>query len=391
QGRKMSKSLGNGIDPAEVIDSHGADAMRFALAQMTTLTQDVRMPIEPMTLPDGRTVNSSPKFDLGRNFCNKLWNASRFALGNLQDMPAGAFAPETLHLADRWILSRLHRTIADVGGYLEAYQFSEPMQALYKFFWNDLCDWYLEIIKPRLRRGRDRPATQRVLAYVLDAVLRLMHPFIPFITEEIFQMLNRIGRRRDLDGLVELPAAETCMQAPWPAANPDRIDEDADREMAVVQTIIRLIREIRTRYQVPPKNALEVTCKTTEGLCNLLGSQRDLLCHLANLRNFRAGRDCAKPDDAAVAVADELELYVHGVVDARAERAKLIMQQENLAGRLQSARAKLQNENFLQRAKPQIVQREQERLAQLEEQLATVRKNLEAFGATDAADPPGTA
>ena len=145
QGRKMSKSLGNGIDPLDIIDSHGADAMRFAcLAQMTTLTQDVRMPIEKMTLPDGRKVNSSPKFDIGRNFCNKLWNASRFAMSNLENI--AAVDKLELELEDRWILSRLHKTIAEVTQQLDEFKFSEPINALYKFFWNELCDWYLELI-----------------------------------------------------------------------------------------------------------------------------------------------------------------------------------------------------------------------------------------------------
>ena len=387
-GRKMSKSLGNGIDPLVAIDSHGADAMRFALTSMTTLTQDVRMPVEPMKLPDGRTVNTSPKFDLGRNFCNKLWNASRFALTNLEDMPTEIQLEGALQLEDRWILSRLTRAIEEATQHLEEFKFSEPINALYKFFWNDLCDWYLEIIKPRMRAESRRPFAQRVLAFVLDSTLRLFHPFLPFITEEIFQKLNSLCRERNLPAIAELPAAgaelpaaECLIQAAWPKANSALIDENSERQFDLLQTTIRLIRDIRTRYQVAPKIPLEVSIQTNETNCELILSQLGMISHLTNLETLHAATECAKPTDAAVAVADDLEIYVHGVIDVEAERKRLESQKENLAGRIKVAQAKLGNENFINRAKPEIVQRERERLSELQEQLATVEKNLKELPA----------
>jgi len=153
EGRKMSKSLGNGIDPLVAINSHGADAMRFTLASMTTDTQDIRMPVEKMKLPDGRQENTSPKFDIGRNFCNKLWNASRFALMNLEGIDPGKFDKAKMTITDRWILSRLAKTITKTMESLEAFKYSEPLAQLYRFFWNDFCDWYLEWIKPRMQDG----------------------------------------------------------------------------------------------------------------------------------------------------------------------------------------------------------------------------------------------
>jgi len=382
QGRKMSKSLGNGIDPLVAIDSHGADAMRFALTSMTTLTQDVRMPVEAMKLPDGRTVNTSPKFDLGRNFCNKLWNASRFALTNLEDIPTEVQLEDALQLEDRWILSRLTHAITETTQNLEEYKFSEPINALYKFFWNDLCDWYLEIIKPRMRDDTQRPVAQRVLAFVLDSTLRLFHPFLPFITEEIFQKLNSFGQDRSLAGIAELPSADTLIQAAWPKANSSLIDEKSERQIDLLQTVIRLIRDIRTRYQVAPKIQLTVSIQTNEINCELIQNQQAMIRHLSNLETLHAATECAKPTDAAVAVADELEIYVHGVIDVEAERQRLELQKENLAGRIQSAEAKLSNENFLNRAKPQIVQRERDRLSELQEQLTTVEKNLNELPTT---------
>ena len=375
-GRKMSKSLGNGIDPLVAIDSHGADAMRFALTSMTTLTQDVRMPVEPMKLPDGRTVNTSPKFDLGRNFCNKLWNASRFALTNLEDMPTEVQLEGALQREDRWILSRLTRAITETTQDLEEYKFSEPINALYRFFWNDLCDWYLEIIKPRMRDDAQRSIAQRILAFVLDSTLRLFHPFLPFITEEIFQKLNSLCRKRNLPAIAELPPSDTLIQAKWPIANASLIDEEIERHIELLQNTIRLIRDIRTRYQIAPKKALEVSVKTSESNCELLSEQQAVIRHLVNLDTLHVVTECTKPTDAAVAVAGDLEIYVLGVIDVVAERDRLHKQRENLEGRIQSAQAKLGNENFLNRAKPEIVQRERDRLRELQEQMKTVEKNL---------------
>ncbi len=174
EGRKMSKSLGNGIDPLDIIDSHGADAMRFTLASMTTETQDVRMPVEHVKLPDGRAMNTSPKFDIGRNFCNKLWNASRFAMMNLEALPAWAAIDPRQNLADRWILSRLHTTIRDTTNALAAYRFNELASAIYRFMWDDFCDWYLEIAKGRINSGEGAP--KAIIAYVLDGLLRHAAP-----------------------------------------------------------------------------------------------------------------------------------------------------------------------------------------------------------------------
>jgi len=247
QGRKMSKSLGNGIDPLVAIDSHGADAMRFTLASMTTQTQDVRMPVEQMKLPDGRVANTSPKFDVGRNFCNKLWNASRFAMMNLEGLEAGGFDKDKMTAVDKWILSRLAKTIADVSSGLDEFKFSEPLSVLYKFFWNELCDWYLEWIKPSMNDAEQRPIAQNVLAFVLDQVLRLLHPFVPFITEGIFQKLNEVAPVRKLNGLAESGQGGVLAVAQWPSSLDGFVNEDIERRISEVQNVIRQIRNIRSK------------------------------------------------------------------------------------------------------------------------------------------------
>ncbi len=410
EGRKMSKSLGNGIDPLDIIDSHGADAMRFTLASMTTETQDVRMPVETMTLPDGRTANSSPKFDLGRNFCNKLWNASRFAMMNLDSdagiLPAQGSESDTvgereesragcprhedardtkmsasLTLEDRWILSRLAATIKLVDEQLDAYRFSEPMATLYKFFWNEFCDWYLELIKPRMRDEAAKGSAQAVLSYVLDAALRLLHPFMPFITEGIYQNLRQMKKSAaDSARMPALPDSEALAIARWPAATAEMTDSQAETEMALVQEVIRAIRDIRTRYQKPPKESLEASVKAPARTAAVLDARRHLIMDMCNLSVFTTGADVVRPDNAAVAVCGEMEISVQGVVDAAAEREKLTKQKEQLIGWYKAAQAKLSNESFVSRAKPEVVQRERERLGQLQEQLATVEKNLAELG-----------
>ena len=377
QGRKMSKSLGNGIDPLVAIDSHGADAMRFALAKMTTLNQDVRMPVEPMQLPDGRTVNTSPKFDDGRSFCNKLWNASRFALSNLHAMPTGLFDPAEMRLEDRWILSRLAQTIEEVTDQLGDFKFREPIDTLYRFFWNELCDWYLELIKPRMRDEALKPTAQRVLALVMDAALRLFHPFLPFITEGIYQQLNAVCPERGLEGCADLGRAANLVSAGWPGSMPDLIDKELEERILLVQNTIRMIRDVRMRYQVPPRKELEVSVKTGPAAAKYLLAQQHLICHMANVGGLQAGPDCSKPAQAAIAVGEGMEVYVDGVIDVQAELERLQKQMEELAGALKRCEAKLENDNFVNRAKPEVVQRERDRLEQLKEQLATVEKNLE--------------
>ena len=378
QGRKMSKSLGNGIDPLDIIDSHGADAMRFALAAMTTLTQDVRMPIEPMTLPDGRKVNSSPKFDIGRNFCNKVWNASRFAMGNLEDI-----APcdkVQLELEDRWILSRLHKTIAEATTQIDEFKFSEPINLLYKFFWNEVCDWYLELIKPRMWDDNRKGSAQRVLAYVLDCSLRLMHPFLPYITEGIYQHLNTLMPDRSLAGICDLESSDQLVTAAWPKADTALFDDESEKQMAVVQNAIGLIRELRTQYQVAPKQKVEVTIKATDELAEIIHAQHLLLAKIAGIETLNCVSELTqRPKNSAVSVGQGLEIFVHDVVDVEAEKTRLLKQKETLEKGIKGAQAKLGNENFLARANPDVVEKERARLASMEEQLADVEKNLQAL------------
>jgi len=377
EGRKMSKSLGNGIDPLTIIDSHGADAMRFTLASMTTETQDIRMPVVSMALPDGRQANTSPKFDIGRNFCNKLWNASRFAMMNLEGIDAEKFDKNKMTAVDKWILSRLAKTIAETTKSLDNYQFSEPLSALYKFFWNELCDWYLEWLKPRMQDEEQRPIAQNVLAFVFDEILGLLHPFVPFITEDIFQKLNEIAPVRKLKGIIELEKSDAIVIAQWPKPLENLIDEDAENQIDLVQKAVSTIRDIRSRQNIPPKDLVEVSVETLKENANILNRNVSLIEQLAGVKGFKAGVGIVKPPNAAVAVTDCFAVYLHYEIDVQAERAKLEKQKEEVEGLKKGVEAKLNNKNFVARAKGEVVKQAQERLSELTERLEQIEKHLQ--------------
>jgi valyl-tRNA synthetase len=382
EGRRMSKSLGNGIDPLVVIGSHGADAMRFTLGSMTTDTQDIRMPVVSMTLPDGRTANTSPKFDIGRNFCNKLWNASRFALMNLEGVEPDKFDKDKMTITDRWILSRLAYTIQEATKSLNDYKFNEPLSLIVRFFWNDFCDWYLEWIKPRMQDEQQKPIAQNVLAFVLDQILRLLHPFVPFITEGIFQKLNEIAPVRILQGLAEAKKYEALVAAEWPKQL-NFVDEKYKQEVVSIwnaQSVIRDVRNIRNQYNILPSCkvnvSVNVSASGSETIANYLNNDKELIIQLAGLDEFHAGVDIEKPKNAAAAIHDDMQIYVHDVIDIEAERQRLEKQKQQIEKAKKAVDAKLDNDNFITKAKPEVVAQARARVAELSEQLKTVEKHL---------------
>jgi valyl-tRNA synthetase len=375
-GRKMSKSLGNGIDPLVVINSHGADAMRFTLASMTTDTQDIRMPVEKMSLPDGRVENTSPKFDVGRNFCNKLWNASRFAMMNIEGIYLDGFDKAKLTLTDKWILSRLARTIDEVTKALDEFKYNEPLNALYKFFWNDFCDWFLEWVKPRMADSEQKSTAQNVLAFVLDQVLRLLHPFVPFITEGIFQKLNEIAPVRKLKGLVEPNSAKALVIAEWQNQIDTLLNDEAEQQIDKIQTVVRAIRDIRSKYNKTPSEKLIASANAPAEICDVLNAGKGLICQLAGLKEFTASQSAQKPENAAATISEQMQIYLHEAIDVEAEKKRLMKQKEQVEQAKKGVETKLANENFIARAKPEVVTQTKNKLVELTEQLAVIEKHL---------------
>lgn len=355
-GRKMSKSLGNGVDPLEVIDEYGADALRLTLLTGTAPGNDLRYYPE--------------KVEASRNFANKIWNASRFALMNLQDFqPDGKMIHEReLDLADRWILSRYNRTAAEVTRHLERYDFGEGARTLYDFIWSELCDWYVEIVKPRLYGNAgdaSRNTAQHVLWYVLQHTVELLHPYMPFITEEIWQHLPHAG--------------ESIMRAPWPQADNQLDHPEAESRMLVLMEVIKAVRNIRAEKGVPPGKEVPAIALADAQKASVLEANRTFVKGLGRISelDIRAA-DSEKPAQAAVAVAGGISVYLPlaGLVDLEAETKRLHKELADAAAELERSAARLSNEGFVSKAPSEVVEGARRRHRELEEKVAKVQSLL---------------
>jgi valyl-tRNA synthetase len=366
EGRKMSKSLGNGVDPLDIIHSHGADAMRFTLASMATNTQDVRMPVER----DATTgKNTSPKFDIGRNFCNKIWNAVRFAVMNLttvanerpRDCNPGA-------LVDEWIISRFHRTVAACDEALSDYRFDQYAKSCYDFFWGDLCDWYLEAIKPAMRDAKRAAQTADVLAAVLDGSLRLMHPMIPFITETIFWKLNEVRPQRGLQGKLELPASQWLINARWPKAG--AVSDQAETTFARLQEIVTALRNVRSEHKVDPKRTIIVSISAPPNQSRAIEENREMIELLALCTIQQIAQNLPAPEKAARANAGGVEMFVEGMADEAAEQQRVGKRCDELKKQIAALQGRLANEAYTKKAPPHLVQQTKDQLADAQAEAA---------------------
>lgn len=356
QGRKMSKSLGNGVDPLEVIEEYGADALRFTLVRGGSLGNDMRYYPEQV--------------EASRNFANKVWNATRFALMNLDGFVPAA-TPTDFSLGDRWILSRYQRTVERVTNYLSEYDLAEASRAIYEFTWNELCDWYVEISKPYLsgKFGAEvKYTTQWVLWTVLDGTLRLLHPFMPFITEALWQALPGTG--------------ETIVRAAWPLAQERMLDPQAEGDMAVLMDVVRSIRNVRSEKQVPPSRRIKALVFADGRPREILEENRLYVESLAGLGELEIGPATGeKPEQAIFAVASGVEIYLplEGLVDLEAERKRLEKELANSEQEIKRCEAKLSNEGFLAKAPPEVVEKERAKLQAYLEEKAKIEESLKAL------------
>jgi valyl-tRNA synthetase len=321
---------------------------------------------------------TSERFEVGRNFCNKLLNAARFAMMNLE---GATFAPrqtEDLADEDRWILSRLASAISAVHSSLEAYNPSSAIASAREFFWSELCDWYLELIKPRLRSTDSAPVAQQVLAVALDQVLRLLHPFVPFITEMLWERLNELAPDRGITA--KLDSTELLIHAPWPEIKEDWQDDALEKRFDFLQEATRAIRDIRSKYGIGPNQRLVASIRASGESAAQLDSLKDTLTHIGVLESIDISPDVSRAADAATAIVGDIEIFIAGVVDLEKEKARLEKQRGQLQGRVDGARKKLSNEKFLEKAKPEIVERERGRLGDLEAELGVLEKNLAELG-----------
>ena len=370
QGRKMSKTTGNVVDPVEAIRQYGTDALRFAVLAGTAPGNDSRM--------------SPAKLQAARNFTNKLWNAGRYVLTTLEGHGGldGWFAsPPRSHREDRWILGRLDQVAAEVIALWDEFQLGEAERVLHDFVWGEFCDWYIELAKVRLRGGDVAP--RQVSAHVLDKVLRLLHPFMPFVTEELWQQLK-----------AALPAEggmpQSIMLAPYPKPSGQPADEAALREMGLVTEVIRSIRNIRAELRIEPQRLLDATVVAAEE-DHALAQEADAVRQLARIGSLRFadGNDGATRGGPVDGAGESVTLVVQrvsitismaGVVDLAAERRRLQAELDDASTHGQRLAARLGDEQFTSKAPAEVVERERQRLEELQQRQATLQALLRDLG-----------
>src|SRR5467141_3939276 len=356
--RKMSKSVGNGIDPLTVVEKFGADALRWTCVANTALGADLLLD------PNDLETTFAP----GRNFANKLWNIAQFVLGQLpKSVPAiDAVDRRALTLADRWILSRAQAVIREATASLEQFRLDEAAKRCFEFVWNELADWYLEAVKPRL----DDPAAKAVLAYCFDVSLRLLHPIVPFITEELWQKLP--GRK----------ANELLVTAQWPAPRPELEDPRADREFAHVKTVIEQIRSIRAEYRVSPKTKLRATIVARgNDKAATFDGERDTIVRLAQLESLALdGVPQGVGAHAGFGDGSEVVVALEGAVDVRNECRRLSEEKHRLEKQLEGLAARLTNQSFVSRAPQDVVAKEREKEKAWRDQRDVLAGKLKSLG-----------
>lgn len=358
QGRKMSKSLGNGIDPLEVIEQYGADTLRFMLITGNTPGNDLRFQNE--------------RLEATRNFANKIWNASRFVLMNMEDYTGEDFSPE-YSLADRWIISRFNRAAAEVTRNLERYDLGEAGRTLYEFLWNEFCDWYIELTKPRLY-GKEseisKKTAQMVLGTILSGTMELLHPFMPFITEEIWQLIP--GKRTGLS---------TIVLAKWPQPDENMLDDAAEANMERVMEVIKAVRNLRSEMNVPPGRKADVILMAQDDQIRIVMEAG--LSYIANLAAAASvdivSQSPVKPDQSVTAITSGVEVYLplKGLVDIDKETARLQKELDNLEKETTRLENKLNNPGFMSKAPQDVVEKEKEKLKDYQAKKETVKDRMQ--------------
>ena len=376
KGQRMSKSKGNGIDPVDIVDLYGADALRYTLASAATETQDLRMPVEKTKLPDGREVNTSERFEQGRTFPNKFWNASRFALMNLEGYEPGPIDMANLAVEDRWILSLLSKTVKATTDDFEKFLFAEATKRLRDFTWNDVCDWYVEFLKARLRDPASRPQAQRLLATVLDGLCRLLHPIMPFVTEQVWQALGEVAPSRGVP--TPEAAAESVCIAPWPVYPESWNDNEAEPVVGLWQEVTKTIRNLRAERNVPTAAKVSVILVASGETAERLRQGEPFIKSLAPAASLTITEAAERPAECAVAVLTEVEviLPLENLIDKEAEAARHRKSLADLDKQIAGHKNKLSNESFVANAPAAVVAQARQKIQELEAQREAVSKLL---------------
>jgi valyl-tRNA synthetase len=371
EGQKMSKSKGNVIDPLVMIDQYGTDAFRFTLTAFAAQGRDIKM--------------SAERIEGYRNFANKIWNASRFVMMNLEDefSPAAALVTKDTSLADRWILSRLNSVNKEVQAALAEYRFNDVASSLYHFIWHEYCDWYLELSKPALSQEKGSPerrATQTVLTHVLETALRLLHPVMPFITEEIWQTLPETAR---VQGQGSRGQAESIMIAPYPVTDEKLINPEIERDMQMVMDLILAIRNIRGEMNIAPSLQIQAVVKVeSREFGDHLEQSSGYVKTLARLGDLRIGTAEKKPRAAATGVIKGAEVYVplEGIIDMTQERDRLQKEIAKISKDIEVFSKKLSNKNFVDKAPKEVVEKDTAKLEEFRAKREKLEQSLKMLG-----------
>jgi valyl-tRNA synthetase len=358
QGRKLSKSLGNSSDPIELMDRFGADSLRYTLVLLS---------------PQGADIHgfSDEKVDLGRHFANKLWNAFRLVQPHLDGyVPDDPVTRPTLRDEDQWILSALASTVRSVTRNLRAYRIGDAAKDIYDFTWKEFCDWYLEMAKPRLYagpEGSDALTVRHVTHTVFSTVIRLLHPFMPFLTEELWHSLP--GTEGDV------------IVAPWPAPARGASHPDAEGRIALLKEVVGAVRNLRSEMNIAPARKAHIRIRASGPEADVLESQRDLILLLGKGESLEVGPAVAKPRVAASALVRNHEIFLplEGLIDVGMERARLQKEYDRVIREFDVSRRKLSNEDFLGKAKKDVVDREREKFENLGFTKEKLEKNLEVL------------
>lgn len=433
-GETMSKSKGNGIDPLDVIDKFGTDALRFAMVHLTTETQDVRLSVQfecphcantfdqtkqnrelpavqcpsckksfstqwaklpaDLALPKGAVI--SERFEVARNFVSKLWNAARFVLMNLEGYQAGPIELHDLPTEDRWLLSRIATVSSEVTSALENFKFAEASRLLYQHAWDDFCSFYLEINKDRLQDPKQKIAAQRLLAAALDTLLRLLHPIMPFVTESIWQRLNQVAPQRGFDAVFhagdnvpiqskDIPAqtvVDSVMIAKYPVVPRAWSDPAIEQQFAKFQAVLGAIREIRAKQNIGPRDELQFKIQCDDQTQRLLEPMSSYFKSMSRAELIHIGSKVEVPSLAAAVSLPEMEVFVDlaGFIDVAAEQNRLEKERESLQKAIAAKQSKLANASFVDRAPASVVDDVRQSLVQAQSQLNAILEAIQKLG-----------
>ena len=375
-GGRMSKSKGNGVDPMDLMERYGADAMRYNLLTLITTNQDVRFDanIDKKT----HALIDSPRTEQAKGFVTKVWNASRFVRMNLDGYVPGAPKAETPE--DAWMLSRLARIVRESTEALEAYGFGDYARNIQSFFWNEVCDWYIELCKGRLLDGggAERLQVQRNLVFVLDVSLRLLHPVMPFVTEKVWDALPASGLgRAAADGEGD---ARFLMLAAWPEPADFKtfVNDVAEHDFELAKSLVSVVRSTRARYRLSPKEELDVAVRASVEDCAVLEAQHDFICGVGRVGALTASVGQQKPEGAVSVVDGGLEVFVvvGGLVDLAAEVAQLRKGLAKAEGELAGVTKTLGNAGFVAKAAPAIIERKRSQQAELEQTVERLKAQI---------------